>query len=295
MSGLGYDEQGRALEGEARAATVDADPLKRAAQAQSADVEAAVAAIEGRDATRESIADLLRQAARLPDPAAVLLAGSQPVWAQWLQVLPGTPLPLAARRDLVTVARGLPEAERIAVLTQVFRVPVAADGPDFAALDDLLEDAADQPVPDDESGDIEADGTVHLDSAADLLADLLDEPAPPAPDMATLIPIAASALQPEGVLRALDVAGFVRACAPGAASPERAIAVVAARFDADPLDDEAGWWRAVARLRRRFPLLVAALEAARGGGPQQIAVRGGHARVDLAQGTLGVLAIEAAG
>lgn len=289
MSRLGFDEQGRALAEADQDAAEETDPLKLAAKAQSAAVHAAVEAIQGRDATPDNIGELLRHAAQLPDPKRVLLDGGAPVWERWVAVLASTPLNLAARRDLVTVTCRLPEAQRVTVLERVFRVPVGADARAVDAVDDLLEDAAAQPIADDETARIEGDETLVLAGPEAVLEGLLDAPVHADELVEALTPAAEVTLSGEGVERQVDVAGFVRACAPSVAAIERATAVMTARFGGGPpIDEEDAWWRQVARLRRRFPALVDALEAARDGAPQTVAVRGGYARIDLAAGTLGV-------
>lgn len=290
MSRLGFDEQGRALEQADQETEAEADPLKLAAKAQSASVQAAIEVIGRREATPEAMPELLHEAIHLPDPAAVLLDGPAPVWDQWIAALEGAHLDLAARRDLVTLSTRLPEAQRIGVLERVFRVPIGADARAVDAVDDLLEDAAGQPIPDEETEEIELDAALQLTGPEAVLEGLF-EPAPAADALVDQhTPDAQVALGGEGVERRVDVVGFVRACAPGIAG-ERAVGVLSARFGGGPpMEDEPAWWGQVARLRRRFPALVDALEAARDGAPQGVAVRGGFARVDLAAGTLGIYA-----
>lgn len=294
MSRLGFDEHGRALEAEARDATPDADPLALAAKAQSAELARARSAITDTEVTPESLPDLLRHAARLPDAQAVLLDGARPVWDRWAPVLASARLDLAARRDLAAVAHQLPEACKVGVLEGVFHVPLGADA---RAVDDLLDDAAEMPAADADSAEILDDATLHLAGPDALLEGLFDGPDAAQVEHAgdtTLAQVTADAeaLWRGGVERRMDVRGFVRACAPQVADRGRAEAVMQVRFGGagqgergDTSDD---WWPAVHRLRRRFPTLVAALDAARDGAAQRIAVRGGYARVDLAAGTLGV-------
>ena len=297
MSRFGFDEHGRALDAEARDATPQTDPLALAAKGQSAELDRARAAIADTDVSAETLPDLLRHAARLPDVQATLLGGVRPVWERWVPVLESTRLTLSARRDLAVVAHHLPAAQKVAVLERVFHVPVGADA---RAVDDLLDDAAEMPAADAESAHIEEDATLHLAGPEALLEGLFDAPAGPALDIATTLTAAtadAEAMWTGGAERRLDVASFVRACAPQVANRGRAEAVVGARFGGGgvPVEDgpndapsDADWWRQVRRLSRRFPALVDALEAARDGLDQRVAVRGGYARIDLAAGTLGL-------
>lgn len=297
MSRFGYDEQGRALDVEARGAP-QTDPLAIAARAQSAELDRARAAIADTDANAQTLPDLLRHAAMLPDVQAALLGGARPIWDRWVPVLESTRLTLSARRDLAVVAHQLPDARKVAVLERVFHVQVGADA---RAVDDLLDDAAEMPAADAESVLIEDDATVHLSGPEALLEGLFDAPAATAyDDAATLSAVTADAeaLWTGGAERRMDVASFVRACAPQVANRGRAEAVMGACFGGGdvpvgdaPVDDAANsadWWRQVRRLSRRFPMLVEALEAARDGAEQRVAVRGGYARVDLAAGTLGL-------
>ncbi|MGK0358858.1 MAG: hypothetical protein ACI9U2_001152 [Bradymonadia bacterium] len=296
MSRFGFDEQGRALDAEARDATPQTDPLAIAARAQSAELDRARAAIADTDATAQTLPDLLRHAATLPDVQAALLGGARPIWDRWVPVLESTRLTLSARRDLAVVAHQLPDARKVAVLERVFHVQVGADA---RAVDDLLDDAAEMPAADAESVLFEDDATVHLSGPEALLEGLFDAPTSAAyDDAATLSAVTADAeaLWTGGAERRVDVASFVRACAPQVANRGRAEAVVGACFgggdvpvgDAPNAADSADWWRQVRRLSRRFPMLVEALEAARDGAEQRVAVRGGYARVDLAAGTLGL-------
>ena len=259
-----------------------------AAKAQSAEIERARALVADTEPTAESLPDLLRSAALLPDVEAALLGGARPVWDRWVSVLESTRLALSARRDLATVAQRLPEAQRIGVLERVFHVPIGADA---RAVDDLLDDAAEMPAVDAESAHVEVDAAVHLAGPEALLEGLFDAPGPALELEQVLATITAdaTALWTGGAERRMDVVGFVRACAPQTADRGRAEAVMRARFaGAGDAPDDVSWWRQVERLRRRFPTLVDALDAARAGQPQQVAVRGGFARVDLAAGTLGV-------
>lgn len=289
MSGWGFDETGRAIDAPRRSADEEPDPLKQAARSQAAEIERAREAVQ-RDPTPESMPDLLRHARLLPDVEAALLTGADAPWDRWLPVLAHTRLDLDARRDLAAVAQRLPESARVQVLERVFRVPLGADHQARDSVNDLLDDAAESPTPDTESAVIEDDAGLHLTSADALVADLFDGPEhaealPPLPaEEAQWLP---------GAETRLDVAGFVRACAPQVRDRGRAEAVLNQRFAGAEPPDEAAWWQAVRRLRRRFPVLVDALEAAlenRSGAARPVIVQGGVARIDLNAGSLGVIA-----
>jgi hypothetical protein len=289
MSGWGFDETGRALDAETRDKDDEPDPFKLAARAQSADVAHALEVIQ-RSPTPDNMPELLRHARALPDLQAVLLGGARPLWSRWLPALEHARLDLHARRDLAHVAQRLPESERIQVLERVFRVPIGSDAGAIDTVDDLLDDAAEAPVADAETAVFEDDATLHLDGAGLLVADLLDGPTSAPLDAVPEAP-AEEALWIEGAEQRVGVAHFVRACAPHVTDRGRAEAVLNQRFaGGEPPEDTAAWWRAVRRLRRRFPTLVDALEAARDEASGPVIVQGGVARVDLARGSLGIVA-----